>query len=321
MLDRPDDVALLSMREQARRAGVPPATMTRLAKRLGLEGYDAGARALCRRGARRHPGLRRQGGRAGRGAEAARRAGARGRDGAQPVARDRAPRRARIARPPGRRGRPPARGAARLLPGPALLPRRRLALPLHAVAAGRQDGDAGRCRRHRPRRHPRRRPAATCCWPPASSPMPAPPSTARATPPARACRSWRSTDSEVSPLAQIASATILVATESPSFFHTMTPLLAVAEILAALVAGRGGKKALAALEHTEAQLVGVRRPPAAARRHARKHDPHPASPDRRNPAGRRRRPGHRDRRHRPASATSTRRAARRCRASAMAIPP
>jgi DNA-binding MurR/RpiR family transcriptional regulator len=62
------------------------------------------------------------------------------------------------------------------------------------------------------------------------------------------------TDSEVSPLAQIASNTILVATGSPSFFHTMTPLLAVAEILAALVAGRGGAKALAALEHTEAQL-------------------------------------------------------------------
>src|SRR5215469_10422603 len=40
VLDRPEDVALLSMREQARRAGVPPATMTRLAKRLGLEGYD-----------------------------------------------------------------------------------------------------------------------------------------------------------------------------------------------------------------------------------------------------------------------------------------
>src|ERR1044072_5632193 len=59
MLDRPDDVAPLSMREQARRAGVPPAvpllasrgraagaggppaTMTRLAKRLGLDGYDS----------------------------------------------------------------------------------------------------------------------------------------------------------------------------------------------------------------------------------------------------------------------------------------
>ena len=32
VLDRPRDVALLSMREQARQAGVQPATMTRLAK-------------------------------------------------------------------------------------------------------------------------------------------------------------------------------------------------------------------------------------------------------------------------------------------------
>src|SRR5690242_8361247 len=45
VLDRPGDVALLSMREQARQAGVPPATMTRLAQRLGLDGYDA-VRAL-----------------------------------------------------------------------------------------------------------------------------------------------------------------------------------------------------------------------------------------------------------------------------------
>src|SRR5947209_11854448 len=41
VLDKPNDVALLSMREQARQAGVQPATMTRLAKRLGLGGYDA----------------------------------------------------------------------------------------------------------------------------------------------------------------------------------------------------------------------------------------------------------------------------------------
>src|SRR5699024_1598080 len=40
ILERPDDVALLSMREQARRADVRPATMTRLAQFLGLEGYD-----------------------------------------------------------------------------------------------------------------------------------------------------------------------------------------------------------------------------------------------------------------------------------------
>jgi DNA-binding MurR/RpiR family transcriptional regulator len=40
VLDNPHDVALLSMREQARRAEVPPATMTRLAQHLGLAGYD-----------------------------------------------------------------------------------------------------------------------------------------------------------------------------------------------------------------------------------------------------------------------------------------
>lgn len=40
ILDHPHEVALLSMREQARRAGVKAATMTRLAKRLGFSGYD-----------------------------------------------------------------------------------------------------------------------------------------------------------------------------------------------------------------------------------------------------------------------------------------
>lgn len=40
LLDHPEDVALLSMREQARRAGVPAATMTRLAQRLGFSGFD-----------------------------------------------------------------------------------------------------------------------------------------------------------------------------------------------------------------------------------------------------------------------------------------
>lgn len=40
LLDHPEDVALLSMREQARRVSVPPATMTRFAQRLGYAGYD-----------------------------------------------------------------------------------------------------------------------------------------------------------------------------------------------------------------------------------------------------------------------------------------
>ncbi|HEY0211850.1 MurR/RpiR family transcriptional regulator [Acerihabitans sp.] len=40
VLDNPQEVAVMSMREQARLAGIPPSTMTRLAKRLGLTGYD-----------------------------------------------------------------------------------------------------------------------------------------------------------------------------------------------------------------------------------------------------------------------------------------
>jgi DNA-binding MurR/RpiR family transcriptional regulator len=41
LVSHPVEVALLSMREQARRAGVPPATMSRIAKRLGFEGFEA----------------------------------------------------------------------------------------------------------------------------------------------------------------------------------------------------------------------------------------------------------------------------------------
>lgn len=41
LLDNRDDVAFLSMREIARQAGVKPATMTRLAQRLGFEGFAA----------------------------------------------------------------------------------------------------------------------------------------------------------------------------------------------------------------------------------------------------------------------------------------
>lgn len=40
VLDHPQEIAVMSMREQASLAGVPPSTMTRLAKRLGLDGFD-----------------------------------------------------------------------------------------------------------------------------------------------------------------------------------------------------------------------------------------------------------------------------------------
>jgi DNA-binding MurR/RpiR family transcriptional regulator len=63
------------------------------------------------------------------------------------------------------------------------------------------------------------------------------------------------TDSTVSPLAQVARCTIQVPTDSPSFFHSMSSAFMVGEILAALVAGRSGEKALEALRRTEDQLT------------------------------------------------------------------
>lgn len=62
------------------------------------------------------------------------------------------------------------------------------------------------------------------------------------------------TDSNVAPLAQNAAHTILVSTESPSFFHTMAPVYTIAEMLAVLVAGHGGSAALEALRHADSHL-------------------------------------------------------------------
>jgi DNA-binding MurR/RpiR family transcriptional regulator len=63
------------------------------------------------------------------------------------------------------------------------------------------------------------------------------------------------TDSEISPLAIIADQAILVRTDTPSFFHTMAPAFAAVECLAALVAARRGDETLAALDESERQLA------------------------------------------------------------------
>ena len=253
MLDRPDDVALLSMREQARRAGVPPATMTRLAKRLGLDGYDS-VRELYA------------------GAVRAGTLGFAGKAGVQVEAQA-------------------LRGERALAAEMATLLSRQIAALAEPAALDRL-ADAASCL-HQARRayclglrscHAAAwhfhymlsllgdktvmlddaggtgldalRDAGRSDVVLAASVEPY----ARATIEAARYAAGEGvpvvalTDSEVSPLAQIATDTILVATDSPSFFHTMTPLLAVAEMLAALVAGRGGTKAMAALEHAEAQL-------------------------------------------------------------------
>jgi DNA-binding MurR/RpiR family transcriptional regulator len=266
MLERPDDVALLSMREQARRAGVPAATMTRLAKRLGLDGYDD-VRSL-------YAGAVRDGtlgfaGKAGEQVEVQKLRGDKAL--AAEMAQS-------LSRQIGRLAEPAT--LQRLADAAERLHRARRIYCLglrscHAAAwhfhymlsllsgntvmlddAGGTGLDAIRGAIARDVL------LAASVEPYASATIEGARYAAANDVPVVAV-----TDSEVSPLAQIATATILVHTDSPSFFHTMTPLLAVSEILAALVAGRSGQKATAALAHTEAQLAafGVHLPRRGSR--------------------------------------------------------
>lgn len=65
------------------------------------------------------------------------------------------------------------------------------------------------------------------------------------------------TDSLVAPLAQLAACTLVVPTESPSFLHTMSPAFVVAEVLGALVAGQAGDVAGAALAAVDRQSAAL----------------------------------------------------------------
>jgi DNA-binding MurR/RpiR family transcriptional regulator len=62
------------------------------------------------------------------------------------------------------------------------------------------------------------------------------------------------TDSEVSPLAAVSNTTLIVQTDTPSFFHTMAPAFAAIECLTALVAARRGKQTIVSLAASEEQL-------------------------------------------------------------------
>lgn len=75
------------------------------------------------------------------------------------------------------------------------------------------------------------------------------------------------TDGPLSPLAAIAREIILVPTESPSFYHAISPAFAIGEILAALVAGRGGAESLTAIRRSEEQMraFGLHMRPLAPR--------------------------------------------------------
>jgi DNA-binding MurR/RpiR family transcriptional regulator len=62
------------------------------------------------------------------------------------------------------------------------------------------------------------------------------------------------TDSALSPIARQAAYTLLFRTDSPSYFHSMVGALALIEALAAAVAVRGGRKVLAHLQARQDRL-------------------------------------------------------------------
>lgn len=65
------------------------------------------------------------------------------------------------------------------------------------------------------------------------------------------------TDSEVSPLAAIAEQAILCPTGGPGLFHSLAPAFVTAEVLCALLTGRDRARALAALRSADEQLLAL----------------------------------------------------------------
>lgn len=65
------------------------------------------------------------------------------------------------------------------------------------------------------------------------------------------------TDSDLSPLAAYADHVLVAATDTPSFFHSLTAANGVIEALLAVLANRGGAKALAAIRRTQERLQSM----------------------------------------------------------------
>lgn len=264
VLDNPDDVALLSMREQARRAGVQPWTMTRLAKRLGFDGYES-LRELHAEAVRH--------GELGFSGKAGEQVARQKKGGEQAFAGDIA---GTVAAQVGRLAEPDTLAALTAAAAIMADAKRVFCLGLrsgHAIMAhfayvmsflgekaillgGSAAGGLDAVRLATPRDvlfvttvAPYTRQTVETARYAAGRDVPV----------------VALTDSAVSPVALIARHTILVGTESPSFFHTVAPSFVVAEILAALIAGRGGDRALTAIKNSERQLtaLGVHMQPGA----------------------------------------------------------
>lgn len=254
VIDHPDDVALLSTREQAKRAGVTAATLTRLAQRLGLSGYD-NVRKLYADAVRRRPDSYR-----GRAEELLVR---RNREGDAALAQDIF---ASISQHIQNLSAPAS--IERLAAAADMIVKadRVFCLGLRSafsvayifhyvrslfgsnsvlvdgsgaigvdVLRNIKQGDV--LMAVSVRRYVRHTLDAV--------------SYAKA----RGARIVAITDSELSPLSRLADETVVVQTDTPSFFHTMAPAFAAVECLAALVAARHGPQALSTLEASEDQLA------------------------------------------------------------------
>ncbi|GLS18234.1 RpiR family transcriptional regulator [Labrys miyagiensis] len=253
VLDRPHDVALLSMREQARRAEVPPATMTRFARHLGFTGYEdvreIHAQAL-RGGAPGFAGkagaqLARQKLEGDRGMAAAMLAslrrqiehlGSEDSLDALTAAADRLAGARRIYSLGLRASHPVAWQLHYML---SLVGEPAICLDTNAGTGADALADAGE----------EDVLLAVSVEPYTRLTIEIADYAAQ-----RGIGVLAITDSAVAPLARIARQVILVPTDSPSFFHAMAPAFILAEILGALVAGHGGEAALAALARKDEHL-------------------------------------------------------------------
>jgi DNA-binding MurR/RpiR family transcriptional regulator len=257
VLDHPQDVALLTMREQARQAKLQPATMTRLAKHLGLEGYDA-IRAI-------HADAMRSGD-LGFSAKATSQVSHQRLKGGQALAAEMvaalSSQATGLAAPDMLRrfdAMAAQLAAARHVYCLGLRSSHAIAWHLHYIMglsgvrgtylenAGGTGADAlaGAT--------PRDVLFAVSVLPYTRATLELAGHAAGQGVPVLAI-----TDSEVSPLARIAETAIAVPTHSPSFFHTMSPAFAAAEIIGALVAGRRGERALEALRRKEQQFSALK---------------------------------------------------------------
>jgi DNA-binding MurR/RpiR family transcriptional regulator len=257
VLDHPQDVALLTMRELARQAKLQPATMTRFAKHLGLEGYDA-IRAI-------HAGAMRNGD-LGFSIKAGSQVNRQRLKGGEALAAEMI---ATIG------------SQAAALGGPDMLRRfdamaAQLVSARHVYCLGLRSSHAiawhlhyimGLCGVRGTYLESAGGTGADALAGAAPkdvlfavSVLPYTRATLELAEHAAGCDIpvLAITDSEVSPLAQIAEKAIIVSTHSPSFFHTMTAAFAAAEILGALVAGRRGERALEALRRKEQQFSALK---------------------------------------------------------------